>query len=69
MPRAVFRRPFDRRYRRCAEPASSEFIRDMNTIGPIQGDRITVGAGATWRSVVTATVRAGLTPPVLTPTG
>jgi FAD/FMN-containing dehydrogenase len=39
---------------------------EMNAIGPIQGDRITVGAGATWRSVVRATVGAGLTPPVLT---
>ncbi|HEX3591260.1 MAG TPA: FAD-binding protein [Pseudonocardiaceae bacterium] len=35
-------------------------------IGPVVGDRITVQAGADWRSVLTATLRHGLTPPVLT---
>lgn len=35
-------------------------------IGPVAGDRITVQAGADWRSVLTACLREGLTPPVLT---
>ncbi|HEY1574275.1 MAG TPA: FAD-binding protein [Pseudonocardiaceae bacterium] len=35
-------------------------------VGPVAGDRITVQAGADWRSVLTATLRHGLTPPVLT---
>lgn len=35
-------------------------------IGPVTGDRITVQAGADWRSVLTETLRHGLTPPVLT---
>lgn len=35
-------------------------------IGPVTGDRITVQAGADWRSVLAATLRHGRTPPVLT---
>ena len=42
---------------------------DMNTISTIrrvQPDRIVVEAGATWASVLEATLAQGLTPPVLT---
>lgn len=39
--------------------------RGLDTLGPIVDDRITVGAGATWRSVVSAAFEHGLTPPVL----
>ena len=42
---------------------------DMNsisTIRPVLTDRIVVEAGATWRSVLEATLAQGLTPPVLT---
>ena len=42
---------------------------DMSTIDAIrsvQRDRVTVEAGATWRSVLEATLAQGLTPPVLT---
>lgn len=35
-------------------------------VGPVSGDRITVQAGADWRAVLTASLRHGLTPPVLT---
>ncbi|MER9951874.1 FAD-binding protein [Mesorhizobium sp. M0047] len=43
-------------------------VLDMNTadrLEPPQSDRITVDAGATWRSVVAVTRPRGLTPPVL----
>ncbi len=42
---------------------------DMSTIGAVgavQRNRVTVEAGATWRSVLDATLAQGLTPPVLT---
>ena len=35
-------------------------------IGRVGGDRVSVGAGATWREVRNAALGAGLTPPVLT---
>lgn len=38
----------------------------LAAIGPVDGDRITVQAGADWRSVLTATLRHGRAPPVLT---
>lgn len=38
----------------------------LRAIGPIQNDRVSVGAGATWRAVLAATLPRGLTPPVLT---
>ena len=38
----------------------------LNTIDEIQAGRVVVGAGATWKSVLEATLRQGLTPPVLT---
>ena len=41
-------------------------LRGLAEIGPVGTDRITVGAGASWRDVLTATLRHGLTPPVLT---
>lgn len=41
-------------------------MRDMAQIGPVEDDRVTVGAGASWRSVVSAAARHGRTPPVLT---
>lgn len=41
-------------------------MRSLAGIGPVESDRITVEAGASWRSVVTATLTEGLTPPVLT---
>ena len=44
-------------------------VMDMNTISTIrrvQPDRIVVEAGATWASVLEATLAQGLTPPVLT---
>jgi FAD/FMN-containing dehydrogenase len=41
-------------------------LRGLAVIGPIEGDSVTVGAGASWRDVVTATAAHGLTPPVLT---
>jgi cytokinin dehydrogenase len=41
-------------------------MRQLNTIGEIHADRVVVGAGATWKSVLEATLGQGLTPPVLT---
>ena len=41
-------------------------LRGLSTIGPVGRDRITVGAGASWHDVLSATLRHGLTPPVLT---
>ncbi len=38
----------------------------MSTVGEVQPDRIVVEAGATWVSVLEATLKHGLTPPVLT---
>lgn len=38
----------------------------LSRIGVVEADRVSVGAGATWRAVVEATAPAGLTPPVLT---
>ena len=38
----------------------------MNAIAEIRSDRVTVGAGATWQSVLDATLPRGVTPPVLT---
>lgn len=38
----------------------------LNAIGEISADRVTVGAGATWRDLLDATLKHGLTPPVLT---
>jgi FAD/FMN-containing dehydrogenase len=37
----------------------------LGAVDPPEDGRIAVGAGATWRSVVAATLPAGLTPPVL----
>jgi cytokinin dehydrogenase len=37
----------------------------LDAIGPVEGDRITVGAGARWHQVLAATLAAGLMPPVL----
>ena len=37
----------------------------LDAIGPVHGDRITVGAGARWRQVLKTTLAAGLMPPVL----
>ncbi|GAA3058712.1 hypothetical protein GCM10010520_03950 [Rhizobium viscosum] len=41
-------------------------MRGINAIQHVDADRIVVGAGATWREVLTATLSKGLTPPVLT---
>lgn len=41
-------------------------MRGLVAIGPIEGNQVTVGAGASWRSVLTASLPHGLTPPVLT---
>jgi FAD/FMN-containing dehydrogenase len=41
-------------------------LRGLADVGPVTGSTITVEAGASWRSVLTATLRHGLTPPVLT---
>lgn len=38
----------------------------LNAIGRVSADRVTVGAGATWRDLLDATLKHGLTPPVLT---
>jgi cytokinin dehydrogenase len=38
----------------------------LNSIRDLQPDRVVVDAGATWQSVLDATLRQGLTPPVLT---
>ena len=38
----------------------------VNTIYPVEPDRIVVEAGATWASLLKATLAKGLTPPVLT---
>jgi FAD/FMN-containing dehydrogenase len=41
-------------------------MRPLNTIDEIHTGRIVVGAGATWKSVLEATLLQGMTPPVLT---
>jgi FAD/FMN-containing dehydrogenase len=41
-------------------------MRRLNTIDEIDAGRVVVGAGATWKSVLEATLVQGLTPPVLT---
>ncbi|MCA6107444.1 FAD-binding protein [Bradyrhizobium cenepequi] len=41
-------------------------MREFNRIGEIETDRVVVEAGATWQSVLDATLARGLTPPVLT---
>jgi cytokinin dehydrogenase len=41
-------------------------MRRLNTIDEIHAGRVVVGAGATWKSVLEATLVQGLTPPVLT---
>jgi cytokinin dehydrogenase len=44
-------------------------VADMSTlrdIGPVEGDRVVVGAGAKWSDVLRATLAQGKTPPVLT---
>lgn len=49
--------------------AEDGIIVDMNAmsaVGEIQPDRVAVEAGATWGAVLEATLRHGLTPPVLT---
>jgi len=38
----------------------------LNSIHGVEADRVVVGAGATWKSVLEATLARGLTPPVLT---
>jgi FAD/FMN-containing dehydrogenase len=38
----------------------------LDQVGEIGADRVTVGAGARWSTVLTATTAAGLSPPVLT---
>jgi cytokinin dehydrogenase len=38
----------------------------LDAVQPVRPDRVAVGAGATWRSVLDATLPHGLTPPVLT---
>lgn len=38
----------------------------MSRIGEVQADRVMVEAGATWEAVLEATLKHGLTPPVLT---
>ena len=38
----------------------------IGTIRDLQPDRVVVDAGATWKSVLDATLTQGLTPPVLT---
>jgi FAD/FMN-containing dehydrogenase len=47
----------------------SGIVADMSTlrrIGPVDGDRVVVEAGATWSDVLRATLAQGKTPPVLT---
>ncbi|TAI62819.1 FAD-binding protein [Bradyrhizobium sp. Leo170] len=41
-------------------------MRGLNRIGDVEADRIVVEAGATWQSVLDATLARGLTPAVLT---
>ena len=38
----------------------------LRSIGAVEGDRVVVGAGATWSEVLRATLARGKTPPVLT---
>jgi cytokinin dehydrogenase len=47
----------------------SGIVADMSTlryIGPVEGDRVVVEAGATWSDVLRATLTQGKAPPVLT---
>jgi FAD/FMN-containing dehydrogenase len=49
--------------------AMADIVVDMTALAAvheIEGDRLTVEAGATWRQVLAATLARGLTPPVLT---
>ena len=49
--------------------AGDGVVADMSTlrgIGAVEGDRVVVGAGATWSEVLGATLARGRTPPVLT---
>ncbi|MFI7134756.1 FAD-binding protein [Nonomuraea sp. NPDC050153] len=49
--------------------AESGLVIDMSELGAVhavEADRVTVGGGATWQSVLDATLPRGLTPPVLT---
>ncbi len=47
-------------------PAAIAFdLTTLDSIGPIDGDRITVGAGCRWNQVLPATLAAQLMPPVL----
>ena len=49
--------------------ARNGIVADMSTlhsVGRVQGDRIVVGAGVTWREVLAATLPRGKAPPVLT---
>ena len=41
-------------------------MRAISTVHAVEHDRVIVGAGATWRDVLDATLAHGLTPPVLT---
>jgi hypothetical protein len=41
-------------------------MRGLAAVHGVHGDRVSVGAGATWREVLAATLPHGLTPPVLT---
>ncbi len=43
--------------------ADMSMLRD---VGAVDGDRVAVGAGATWREVLLVTLAHGMTPPVLT---
>jgi len=48
---------------------ASGIVADMSTlrhVGPVEGDRVVVEAGATWSDVLRATLAQGRTPPVLT---
>ncbi|MDK1475388.1 FAD-binding protein [Streptomyces sp. 549] len=38
----------------------------LDTVGPVRGDTVTVGAGARWSTVARAALERGLTPPVFT---
>jgi FAD/FMN-containing dehydrogenase len=51
---------------RCLTSGTALDMRGMNAVHDLGDDRITVGAGATWREVLNATLPRGLTPPVLT---
>ncbi|WP_280265766.1 FAD-binding protein [Nocardia wallacei] len=53
----------------CGESLTDDITLDMRSMASIHrldDDRVTVGAGATWREVLEATLPRGLMPPVLT---